>query len=1176
MNRARRYFQFSPSLVLGVLTSTLLYSFLIAGAYGDEPPAERGALVPQPEMPGGPPRFVLDKRGPSGLTHGFAFSPDGNVLYTAGVDKSVEAWSLKRDPVQDDDEPGRLRLFQIRSIPWEISRGHRGAIYALDGSAEHIAIGGYSARQGGDVILIDRRLGEVEQSLPPERVADASNGHRQRLIGMSFSPDGSALLSVSEDGEIRLWEAPRWDSTIVRDAVPNFRSRLAPVRFITDDYFVIGDEDVFEIRARDTPAQVKFDLKESRPADVAAISNPSTEGLWCVAFADGDVELFQGAEEVYSLGVVRDDWIASDLSLSSDGQWLAIANLSEGPALELWDVGREEPRRVGQFDGSEQADIPRCRLSPDGRFLVSQHGLPGIFHLFDLEAAREAGADDLLENELYRVDVDKRDQLFTDIVFSQMREFDIDRKNYSILLSNDDGRLLQLALTPFGKLSPGDPEERDLAETEATKDSGGWEYTIQDAEDATGVSTIDLVNRRRSLKTRIVLDRRDQGLVEDYCWIPAPPEAESNEPVAIALGCRESHGVYVYRLPQRPNEDATIVRYFRDHQDDVLAVACSKDGRLLASSSRDQTLKFWSLANIGSGQPEQDLVWGGEFELVGNRLQVGEVTDGGIAAGRDLQAGDEITMLSSASVGREEVEARRMISLLRRHEPWEDLYVRWQRGQEVLERRITPAWEPIATLFVDQNLHWVSYTPEGFFKSSPFEGDELIHFLVNRGPGRPPKIVKAAQLRMNFDKSEGEFFDELLRERSTNGAFDVIGEPRVENGSSQLLDEIARLPEVRLRQPYLGEQIDFDEPLRVVADIYEPGRGGYEINEWRADLDGVPVVEPDQSVRTAYGRRIIWNNLPPEDCSQISRFRLKGLIRDETGAIDNRVHATGNVVFAPDVEHNPKYRIHLVLLACQEYDADGYYPPLRFPITDATSIEQLFRQPSPHYELGIVTRLFNKSATSRSVQKVIDELRSEIRRNRSRDNSARDLIFVFLGGHGDKNGEHFVFVTENVTNRTQELVELGIHWRDFEKFGDLQAPVIFLLDTCHSHRTITRSSVREFANDASMKEYFVLSATSDEQELANEQQALGHGFLTYFILEAARKSDGFDPNRDLHKGDVEWPEMIPYIMDGLPKFSANEQIPNFASSRTLENQRFAFPLFRPDALDSETAGSREN
>ncbi|HCS50149.1 MAG TPA: hypothetical protein DIW81_00940, partial [Planctomycetaceae bacterium] len=179
----------------------------------------------------------------------------------------------------------------------------------------------------------------------------------------------------------------------------------------------------------------------------------------------------------------------------------------------------------------------------------------------------------------------------------------------------------------------------------------------------------------------------------------------------------------------------------------------------------------------------------------------------------------------------------------------------------------------------------------------------------------------------------------------------------------------------------------------------------------------------------------------------------------------------------------------------------------------------------------------------------------------------RDVIIVFLGGHGDAIDNHFVFVTEDVVSKDNDLEKYGIPWSTFQGLRSIPAPTIFLLDACHSHNaTHDETAVREFAHDADMSGFFVLSATSDQQELANESANLKHGFLTYIILKAASEADGINPQNNRFQGDVEWPEIVEYVNKQLPLISGNEQIPSFAASRDLESQMFTIPMFRPKGV----------
>ncbi len=1135
-------------------------------------------VVKQPFVDGGPPRFVLDKRGPSGVTHGFGFSPDSSLLYTAGVDKSVEVWQLQRDPAAKPNELGQLRLLQIKSIPWEISRGYRGQILAMDSSQDHLAIGGYAARTTGDIILIDRKLGQVEQALPPSRLDDSSNGHQETIQDLSFSSDGQSLVSVSQDAEVRIWRAPRWESVVLRKGFPEYYNRSLPVQFLDDQHVAVMGAQQIVIWDISQPGQTKYEIlrevnNDGVSRDITAISKPADDQTWFTADQSGLIQQWKGFVKPQLVRSLRDKGpTPAALSYTQDGRWLAVANLNQQPALELWDLSQSPALLAGTFTETDLDDLPNCRFSPDGNYLATQHGIAGIFHLFDLKAAQKAGLDNLLSDENYRIDVDRQNQLFTEINFVAPAPDNQQRRDYQMELKNGSGNTFTLDLTPLRFRR--DLEQRDVQLVSNEQTSGNWTFNESfRSRNASENSLINLENRALGLKTSIVLDRRMQGLMSDYCWIPAPPEAQSQEPVGVAIGTVSNYGVYVYRMPTKVGEQAQLVRYFRDHSDDVLSLCCSHDGRILASSSRDQTLKFWNLSGIETSGPLQNLQWGANFDVMQNRLQVTEVTDGGIAAGRGLLPGDRIVRLESAAQKRYSSDVREMQKILLNQVVWEDLYVQWERGIETFERRITPAWEPITTLFVNANLHWVAYTSEGYFKSSAFEGDELVQYLVNRGPGQPPRLVKAAQLRLKYDRggTGDRFFDFLLRERSTNGTFRLLREPTVSNASDKLAEEIAKLPEMRILRPYVGERFEPQDSIPAEVEILMSDKSGYELTDLVVDLDGIPLPSPDEVEKSVGRTRMKWNRIPPDHCSPISRFRVKAVRKDVGNTYDHRIFGEADVVFAPQIELNPAIRIHLILLACKDYSPTGDYLPLLFPIIDAQSILKMFQQFSPHYQLGNVEFVSNESL-NRNLQKAdvdaaISRTQQTILQQSDGDDSRRDVIIVFLGGHGDAIENHFVFVTEDVKSKENDLEKHGIPWSTFQSLRTIPAPTIFLLDACHSYNAAnTETSVREFAHDADLSGFFVLSATSEQHQYAIEDGNIGHGYLTKFILEAASKADGIHEGRNRYQGDVEWPEIVEYVNQKLPIFSGNEQVPSFAASRDLESQMFTIPMFRPKGV----------
>ena len=227
---------------------------------------------------------------------------------------------------------------------------------------------------------------------------------------------------------------------------------------------------------------------------------------------------------------------------------------------------------------------------------------------------------------------------------------------------------------------------------------------------------------------------------------------------------------------------------------------------------------------------------------------------------------------------------------------------------------------------------------------------------------------------------------------------------------------------------------------------------------------------------------------------------------------------------------------------------------LSYARPDAEALADFFQKQNGLFSDVKITRLFDESATGEAIKNALSQMAKEAAPN--------DVAVIYLAGHGetaapnaaddDKPDAHQAFyflpADAQLMLKKDNVRRFGLSGPTLDALvSKIPARRLFMIyDACKSGAAVqdmTRSTADEqqaLALLARAQGIFVLTASTGQQ-FANEVRALGHGILTYALLE------GLEGKAAQNDSQVKVSELLTYTEDRVPalakEFRGREQFP---------------------------------
>jgi len=510
------------------------------------------------------PMMQLDTGGHVSRIWDVVFTSDGERLISAGDDKVIRVWNLRTG-------------FTEKTIRGLTGSGVAGKIQsmALSPDGRTLAVGVYFPHNEGDETTVNLdgeyagflRLYDIETGEMIGRL----KGHKSSVLGLAFSPDSRFLVSGGGKRSNSNTVAIVWD-VAQRESVhflKGHRAEIYAVGFTSDGERVVTGSDDRSLMLWDLSSGRRIKKMKGHEDSVRALSVSPAGDLIASGAKDRTIRLWDAATGKARGILATQESQVTALSFDAEGRQL-VSGSGLGDSLDsfVYDVESGEKRIT--YEG-HNAVVLAAATSPDGKWAATGGGDHKQIDVWSLEDG----------TRLHRL-------------------VGLGSTTWSVGFSFDGSRVAWGRTKNIQDRNDRGPLEFDIRLPDATR-SLGQPAAIGDTADYTRALT-SLGDLKLETKTSGKYNYRSILEVENHGKAVARIERTAQNGYAHTAYTLTPDG----RMIISGGANGWLSAYdiagntlgeFRGHTGTITGLAVSPDGRTLASSSYDQTVRLWNVAN---------------------------------------------------------------------------------------------------------------------------------------------------------------------------------------------------------------------------------------------------------------------------------------------------------------------------------------------------------------------------------------------------------------------------------------------------------------------------------------------------------------------------------------------------------------------------------------------------